>query len=85
MVAHTPAMDLCKDKTKIRKAKIQTSESKSGNGDAGFATHHSIYIISDAIDGSTLRGVAIAEAVATHNQLIDSIIILFFNFWSGVK
>lgn len=48
-------------------------------------THHSFYIIPDAIDRGALRSVAIAKAVSTYDKLIYGIVILFFDFSSGVQ
>lgn len=47
-------------------------------------THHPLNVIPNAIDGSALGGVAIAEAVAAHHQLIDGVVILFLDFGPGV-
>lgn len=47
-------------------------------------THHAFYIIPDAIDGGTLRGVAIAKAVSTYDKLIYGVVVFFFDFSSGV-
>lgn len=50
-----------------------------------YYTHHSLYIIPDAIDGGALRGVAIAKAVSTYHKLIYGVVVFFFDFSSGVQ
>ena len=46
--------------------------------------HHSFYIGPDAVDAGALGGVAVAEAVSTYHKLVHGIVILFFDFSSGV-
>lgn len=54
-------------------------------GAAGSATHHSIQTSWGPADGGTLGGVAIAEAVPTHHQLIHGVIILLLDLESRIQ
>lgn len=47
--------------------------------------HHSFYIIPDASYGGALGGVAIAEAVSADDELIHGVVVLLFDFSSGVQ
>lgn len=50
-----------------------------------FITHHSFYIILDAINGGTLWGMAITKAVSTNDKLVYCIVVFLFDFISGVQ
>lgn len=48
-------------------------------------THHSIRVHLDVTDGGAFGGVAIAEAVTAHHQLIHSVVILLFDLQPGIQ
>lgn len=46
--------------------------------------HHALLIL-DPIDGGTLGGVAIAEAVAADDQLVHGVVVLLLDLHAGVQ
>lgn len=47
--------------------------------------YHALHVLGDTFNGSTLRGMSVTEAVTPYHQLIQSVIILFLYFQSGIQ
>lgn len=78
VVAHAPAVHL--------KGKGQRGAGQKAPGRAaGSIAHHSLHIGPDPADGGALGGMAVAEAVPAHHQLIHGVIVLLLDLQPGVQ
>lgn len=48
-------------------------------------THHALPDLARSLDGGTLRGVSVAEAVPPDHHVVDGVIIFLFNLYARVQ